>query len=138
MGSLTKCCCCSRCCEQEPFLLKERTTFVCADFFEFVPEKKFNLIFDYTFFCALDPSMRQQWANKMKELLHEEGELITLMFPVDNTLPRDQGPPFPVSPEIYRSVLEPAGLTLVSLKPCATSIKPRLGREWLGRWIHAV
>lgn len=30
------------------------------------------------------------------------GELITLMFPVDNTLPADEGPPYPVNPEIYK------------------------------------
>uniref|UniRef100_M8C8U4 Methyltransferase domain-containing protein n=1 Tax=Aegilops tauschii TaxID=37682 RepID=M8C8U4_AEGTA len=65
--------------------------FVCADFFTWSPPEPFHLIFDYTFFCALDPSLRPAWAARMEELLRPDGELITLMY-----LPQDQdsGPPY--------------------------------------------
>lgn len=49
------------------------------------------------------------------------------------------GPPFEVSGALYTELLEQGGdealerLELAS-GPCPDSIKPRRGREWLGRW----
>jgi len=37
------------------------------------------------------------------------GELITLIFPVDPTADPTQGPPFPVTPELYSDLLLGAG-----------------------------
>nr|CAB3492497.1 unnamed protein product [Digitaria exilis] len=54
--------------------------FVAADFFTWEPPELFDLIFDYTFFCAFHPSMRPAWAKRMADLLKPNGELITLMY----------------------------------------------------------
>ncbi|KAL4924492.1 S-adenosyl-L-methionine-dependent methyltransferase [Aspergillus undulatus] len=56
---------------------------------------KFDLIYDYTFLCALHPSRRKQWAERMVELLRPGGLLVCLEFPMykDPTLP---GPPWGV------------------------------------------
>lgn len=79
-------------------------------------EAKFDVIYDYTvssshpqmhthflltndgltttqFLCALHPSLRQQWAARMSDLLPSGGLLVCLEFPMykDPTLP---GPPW--------------------------------------------
>ncbi len=38
----------------------------------------FDLIYDYTFLCALPPSLRPRWAARMSELLAPDGTLICL------------------------------------------------------------
>ena len=42
----------------------------------------------------------------MRRLLADDGELLTCVFPIG---PRDGGPPFAMSVELVRSLLEPAG-----------------------------
>jgi len=106
-----------------------------ADFFEYSPSFKFDLVFDYTFFCALDPSLRPWWAEKMADLLALDGELITLMFPLDD---HEGGPPFSVSMEAYEQVLGPWGFRLVSCDSEIPSIEKRRGLEKLARWERAV
>ncbi|KAK6914439.1 TPMT family, partial [Dillenia turbinata] len=66
-------------------------TFLKADFFTWPPNELFDLIFDYTFFCAIEPEMRSAWARKIDEMLKPDGELITLMFPVSDHV---GGPPY--------------------------------------------
>ena len=46
---------------------------LCADFFAFDAEGGFDFIFDYTFFCALPPSMRGAWGKRTAELLKPGG-----------------------------------------------------------------
>lgn len=69
-------------------------SFLQADFFTWEPTQLFDLIFDYTFFCAIVPNMRSAWATRMGDLLKPDGELITLMFPIDD---HDGGPPYKTS-----------------------------------------
>ncbi|KAJ4954452.1 hypothetical protein NE237_011235 [Protea cynaroides] len=57
--------------------------FLKEDFFEWQPTELFDLIFDYTFFCAIEPPMRPAWARRVRDLLKPDGQLITLMFPVN-------------------------------------------------------
>jgi len=109
----------------------EYVHFLNTDFFSFAPQHKFNLIFDYTFFCAIDPSLRARWAEKMAELLLEDGELLTLVFPLDD---HDGGPPFTVSLEAYKKVLSPHGFHLMSFEDDIPSVPGRKGLEKLARW----
>ncbi|CAN9413189.1 unnamed protein product [Alternaria alternata] len=53
----------------------------------------FDLIYDYTFLCALLPEMRKDWAERMKSLLSPTGVLVCLEFPMWKPL-KDQGPPW--------------------------------------------
>eukprot|EP00475_Leptophrys_vorax_P017574 TRINITY_DN24204_c0_g1_i3.p1 TRINITY_DN24204_c0_g1~~TRINITY_DN24204_c0_g1_i3.p1 ORF type:complete len:260 (+),score=-0.05 TRINITY_DN24204_c0_g1_i3:47-781(+) len=103
--------------------------FVCADFFAYQPERPFDAIFDYTFFCALHPDMRPAWAAKTAELLAPEGILYTLMFPLED---HEGGPPYAVSRQSYASLLEPLGFAGEDL-PTA-SAPAREGRELLVKW----
>ncbi|KAM4105601.1 hypothetical protein ACB094_04G003800 [Castanea mollissima] len=105
--------------------------FLKADFFTWSPSELFDLIFDYTFFCAIEPDMRLAWAQRIRDILKSGGELITLMFPISD---RVGGPPFKVSILDYEEVLLPMGFRAVSIVDNELAIGPRKGREKLGRW----
>lgn len=90
---------------------------VSGDFFTH-PLEQFDLVFDYTFFCALPPSLRPKWGERTAALVKPGGRLLTLAFPLaTDDMARDpnaNGPPFPVSEGVYRDALEPHGLRLES------------------------
>jgi methyl halide transferase len=83
----------------------ENVTFQVQDFFSLPTESttdKFSFIYDYTFLCAIDPSIRLQWITKMSELVLKDGILLTLIFPICN---KDGGPPFAMSLDIVEDLL---------------------------------
>ena len=63
----------------------------------------YDFIYDYTFLCALHPSVRNNWATKMSQLVRADGVLLTLIFPIKEL--DDQGPPYAVSLDLVRKVL---------------------------------
>jgi hypothetical protein len=69
---------------------------------------KFDLVFDYTFLCALPTDMRPQWAKRMAELLTPKGRLICLEFPSGKAL-SEGGPPWGLWPETYEALLAAPG-----------------------------
>ena len=88
-----------------PAYAKESIKFECADFFSY-ENGKFDFVFDYLFFSALDPDLRGQWATSMaRQLTPHRGRLFTLMFPVDGSKGSKDGPPYNVHPDDYK-VLE--------------------------------
>ncbi|KAG8661504.1 hypothetical protein MANES_01G010300v8 [Manihot esculenta] len=97
-------------------------TFLRADFFSWHPSELFDLIFDYTFFCAIEPEMRSRWAMQIQNLLKPDGELITLMFPIDDHI---GGPPYKVSVSDYEEVLCPLGFKAVFVADNELAIKAR-------------
>ncbi|KAE8389089.1 thiol methyltransferase [Aspergillus alliaceus] len=56
-------------------------------------EALFDIIYDYTFLCALHPDMRRQWAARMAGLLRDDGYLVCLEFPLYKD-PALLGPPW--------------------------------------------
>ena len=70
-------------------------------------DDKFDFIYDHTFMCALNPSIREDWAKKMAALLKDGGELLTIIFPIREK--RTKVPPYRVSMELYRELLTPLG-----------------------------
>jgi thiopurine S-methyltransferase len=97
---------------------------ILGDFFDH--SKKYDLIIEQTFFCAIDPSLRKKYAKKMHELLHEKGKLIGVLF--NDTLHSDSSPPFGGNKEEYSTYFEPYFL-FNTFAPCYNSIKPRTDRE---------
>lgn len=71
-------------------------------------EQKYDFIYDYTFLCALDPSIRPDWASKMAALVKPGGLLLTLIFPITKE-EKIGGPPFQMSLELVESLLAPVG-----------------------------
>jgi len=89
----------------------------------------FDYIIEQTFFCALHPDLRTQYAQKMHELLAPNGHLAGVLF---NAPLFTDHPPYGGNPEQYRPVFEPL-FTFKAWQECYNSIKPRAGREW---WIN--
>ena len=104
-----------------------------ADFFQWQPGKAFNLIWDYTFLCAIDPGMRQDWAARMAELCVPNAELWTLIFPVVDKGPNPGGPPYPMSPQLVENLLG-TNFQRLDLHPVKHSHPGRQGKEWFARW----
>jgi len=85
----------------------------------------YDLILEQTFFCALEPALRSQYALKTHELLLTGGSLVGLLF----TFPlSEQGPPFGGSLEEYKGYFGDL-FNIKIMEPCRNSIKPRQGNE---------
>lgn len=91
----------------------------------FLHNSQYDLIIEQTFFCALDPSLRMNYIDKMKSLLKPGGKLVGLLF--DFRL-SEEGPPFGGDADAYSLAFQKA-FKLKTLAPCYNSIKPRQGNE---------
>ncbi len=56
---------------------------------------KFDIVLEYTFFCAIHPSKRSLYVDLIYKLLKKKGILVAVFIPV-NKLDNDEGPPFGV------------------------------------------
>lgn len=96
--------------------------FLVQDFFEL--KGCFDLILEQTFFCALNPELRQAYAKNMYELLKPNGKLVGVLF----DFPLKGGPPFGGSKEEYLTYFEPF-FNIEVMEPCYNSILPRKNSE---------
>ena len=94
-----------------------------GDFFQH--DQKYDLILEQTFFCALDPKLRNQYALKMHELLNNGAKLVGLLFNFPLT---DQGPPFGGSQEEYHNLFKNL-FDIQTIQLAHNSIAPRQGNE---------
>ncbi len=94
-----------------------------GDFFKHTGS--YDLIIEQTFFCALDPSLRREYAEKMKALLKPGGRLVGLLF--DKTLNEDH-PPFGGTKAEYLDYFSDL-FELHTFDPAYNSIGPRMGSE---------
>ena len=98
---------------------------ILGDFFEL--NKKYDLIIEQTFFCALDPSLRQKYADTMPERLTNKGILAGLYFDFQF----EKNPPFGGTTMEYINLFTPK-FKSVKFSPCYNSIESRMGREVFG------
>ena len=94
-----------------------------GDLFEL--ENKFDLIIEQTFFCAINPNLREAYVLKMNELLKPNGKLVGLMFNVP--LNKDK-PPFGGNKEAYIAFFKPH-FNIEKMDTCYNSFGNRKGRE---------
>lgn len=112
-------------------------TCTAGDFFALQKaDARFDLIFDCTFLCALDPSVRSDWAKTHSSLLrNSDSELWTLIFPIvpDSgagarpghksyqalTEQPGAGPPYAMSFELVQGLLAQQGLELAHREECS-------------------
>ena len=106
----------------------DRLTVLEGDFFEM--SGLFDLIVEQTFFCAIDPSLRPKYVEKMAGLLRQGGRLVGLMFEAAF----EGGPPFGGHRDEYRRLFEPF-FEIKTMETCPNSILPRQGREL---WVELV
>ncbi len=90
-------------------------------------QKAYDLVLEYTFFCAIDPSLREAYALAMHQLLKPGGLFLGLFFPLNTD---KEGPPFVVAQSEVEKIFSPY-FSLEFQKPIA-SISPRKDREFLG------
>ncbi len=78
--------------------------FVQADVFQLPEsfENKFDIVFEHTLFCAIDPSLRNELVRVYKRCLNEHGNLLGIFFTMDAL----QGPPFGGTEWEYRERLK--------------------------------
>ncbi|KAL3469147.1 S-adenosyl-L-methionine-dependent methyltransferase [Aspergillus californicus] len=98
-------------------------------------ELTFDVIYDYTFLCALHPTKRPHWASRMAELLKPGGLLICLEFPMykDPSLP---GPPWGVNGVHWKLLAREEGgmfRRVLSRMPERT-FEVGKGTDWVSVW----
>ncbi|KAI9303186.1 S-adenosyl-L-methionine-dependent methyltransferase [Cunninghamella echinulata] len=122
--------CIELCNKKHPNAAELNYEFIQGDFFNFkVPEGGFDLAYDYSFFAALPPYMRSDWANRFSRIIKSDGILICLMYPLEE---REIGPPYSVSVESYTEFLSPS-FDLIFIKD-AIGYECRLGKEKISVW----
>lgn len=97
-----------------------------GNFFEF-DLKGFDYVIEQTFFCAIDPNLRPQYAQKVASLLKNGGQLVGLLFNKNLQLDRP-GPPFGGNKKEYLAYFEPH-FSKIKIELCYNSIPPRAGSE---------
>ena len=97
---------------------------ILGDFFEL--KDSYDLILEQTFFCALNPNLREAYPKQMFSLLKPNGKLAGVLFDFPLT---EQGPPFGGDYEMYFSLFNPI-FAIKKLEACYNSIKPRAGKEF--------
>ena len=108
---------------KEKFAFAPQVKILCCDFFEH--QGNYDLIIEQTFFCAIPPNKRNDYAMKTASLLNVNGKIIGLLF--DQIFPK-QGPPFGGSKVEYIKTLEPY-FDIITMENCYNSIKPRANSE---------
>lgn len=94
-----------------------------GDFFELTG--KYDLIVEQTFFCAIDPTLRTEYAKKAHDLLTSGGKLVGVLF---NIPLYEDRPPFGGNSVEYSGYFEPY-FSFNVFEECYNSIKPRQGNE---------
>jgi SAM-dependent methyltransferase len=100
-----------------------------TNFFEI--EETFDLVIEQTFFCAINPALRQNYAKKMQSNLKKNGKLVGLLF--DANLNEDH-PPFGGNKEEYLTYFSPF-FKDIKMEPCYNSYYNRQGMELFIRLI---
>lgn len=121
---------------KESGLSADRAQLVVRDFFGLSPDDlggTFELIWDYTFYCAIDPSQRDAWRDQMARLLSPDGKLLMLLFPVVPGKSPEDGPPYPLDPLEVTRQLSPK-FNRVRLEQAALTHPGREGKEWFSLW----
>lgn len=107
---------------QEKYKNQSAIRFILTDFFEW--EGKYDLIVEQTFFCALNPDLREKYVAKMASLLSSNGKLVGLLF----NRQFEGGPPFGGDKNAYQVLFEKY-FQIVRMEPCYNSVPPRAGTE---------
>ncbi len=95
----------------------------CYDFFEH--QGSYDHVMEQTFFCAIDPSLRERYVEHVATLLEDGGSVFGLLFDVDF---EKKGPPFGGSRTDYIPLFQKY-FEEVNIEATDKSIEPRQGTE---------
>ena len=100
--------------------------FLCEDALADEPEEPYDLIFEHTFLCAIDPALRPRYGELVARSLRPGGLLVVIVLPVDR--PREEeGPPSTLTIDDLTELLGGA----FRLRSHDGIQSRREGREWL-------
>ncbi len=85
----------------------------------------YDLVLEQTFFCALNPSLRGRYVEKMAEIIKPTGKLAGLLFDMD----KPDGPPFGGHLPEYQLLFKPY-FNFKTFEACHNSIVQRAGNEF--------
>ena len=91
----------------------------------FAHNEVYDLIIEQTFFCAIDPILRAEYAKKCSELLKKGGKLVGLLWSVPLN---ESHPPYGGCSEEYLEYFEPY-FDIHTMEKAHNSIPPRANRE---------
>ena len=102
--------------------------FLQRNIFELEPElhHSFDYVLEHTCFCAIDPKLRSQYVEVVKDLLVPSGQLIALFY----THPNIDGPPFGAAPAEIIDYFSPY-FDVVLFEPALDSAPRSQGKEHL-------
>ena len=86
---------------------------------------QYDLILEQTFFCALQPSLRENYVKHCYELLKDSGKIAGVFF---NKKFATVEPPFIASDDEYKKLFQLL-FKFLKFEPCTNSIAPRMGNE---------
>lgn len=96
--------------------------YLLGDFFAL--NQSFDLILEQTFFCAIHPSRRKEYVEKMHSILKPNGKLVGVLF--DREF--ESGPPFGGNRVEYEALFS-SHFQIETMESCYNSIPPRIGSE---------
>ncbi len=96
---------------------------ILSDFFDL--NQTWDLIIEQTFFCALNPSIRELYVKKMYDLLAPKGKLVGLLF---NCELNTEHPPFGGFKDEYEKLFS-SYFNIKTMETSYNSIEPRKNRE---------
>jgi SAM-dependent methyltransferase len=96
---------------------------ILGDFFDH--SGQYDLILEQTFFCALNPDLRKDYAQKCYDLLKPNGSIRGVLF---NIIFEKEGPPFGGTINEYRDLFSPL-FNIVQMDKCSNSVPARMGNE---------
>ena len=101
----------------------------------------FDIIYDYTFLCALQAEVRPQWAKQMSKLLAPDGTLICLEGPLTKP-PKAGGPLHGLSSELYTQLFKQPGMDVTyaedgHVTPDERSLNQSSGLRRVAQWSPA-
>lgn len=101
------------------YALNNQINIILGDFFNH--KGTYDLIFEQTFFCALNPSLRQHYVAAMKQLLVPNGKLVGVLF---DKVFEQNGPPFGGYKSDYLALFK-NDFNVITAEPCYNSFYKR-------------
>ena len=108
---------------QEKFKEEKSIRILCEDYFQH--NDSYDIQIEQTFFCAINPSQRANYAKKAHSLLNENGILTGVLF---NREFEKAGPPFGGTEAEYVEYFKPY-FNLNIFETCNSSVPQRQGSE---------
>lgn len=110
-------------------LERYESQFYSSNALDYVSRPPFEILFDHTFFCAIEPDLREQYGAMARRLLAFRGRLHAIVFPFNKPV-TEGGPPFAMTTHDLEEAL---GESFKLVREDEIQ-HPAPGRQWQERW----